>query len=144
MVGPNSKYPETEMAQSQSLEVQEKKELEQKEEKTVPARYYVPNADIYETEDALVVVMEVPGVEKKDLQIGLENDVLRIEGRIDFSKYDGLDPLYTEYNVGHYSRAFTLSNKIDQQQISAELEHGVLRLTLKKSQEAKPRRIAIT
>jgi HSP20 family protein len=144
MVGPNSKYPETEMAQSQSLEVQEKKELEQKEEKTVPARYYVPNADIYETEDALVVVMEVPGVEKKDLQIGLENDVLRIEGRIDFSKYDGLDPLYTEYNVGHYSRAFTLSNKIDQQQISAELEDGVLRLTLKKSQEAKPRRIAIT
>ena len=144
MVGPNSKYPETEMAQSQSLEVQEKKELEQKEEKTVPARYYVPNADIYETEDALVVVMEVPGVEKKDLQIGLENDVLRIEGRIDFSKYDGLDPLYTEYNVGHYSRAFTVSSKIDQEQISAELEDGVLKLTLKKSKEAMPRRIAIS
>ena len=131
------------MAQSQSLEVQEKKELAQKEEKTVPARYYVPTADIYETEDALVVVMEVPGVEKKDLQVSLENDVLRIEGRIDFSKYDGLDPLYTEYNVGHYSRAFTLSSKIDQQQISAEVADGVLKLTLKKAREAMPRRIAI-
>jgi HSP20 family protein len=131
------------MAQSQSLQVQEKKELTPKEEKTVPARYYVPNADIYETEDALVVVMEVPGVEKKDLDISLENDVLRIEGRIDFTKYDGLDPLYTEYNVGHYSRAFTLSSKIDQHQISAELEDGVLKLTLKKSKDALPRRIAI-
>jgi HSP20 family protein len=131
------------MAQSQSLEVQEKKELAPKEEKTVPARYYVPNADIYETDDALVVVMEVPGVEKKDLQVGLENDVLRVEGRIDFSKYDGLDPLYTEYNVGHYSRAFTLSSKIDQQQIAAEVADGVLKLTLKKAREAMPRRILI-
>ena len=131
------------MVQSQSLQVQEKKELTPKEEKTVPARYYVPSADIYETEDALVVVMEVPGVEKKDLDIRLENDVLRVEGRIDFTKYDGLDPLYTEYNVGHYSRAFTLSGKIDQHQISAELEDGVLKLTLKKSKDALPRRITI-
>jgi len=131
------------MAQSQPLQVQEKKELASKEEKTVPARYYVPNSDIYETEDALVVVMEVPGVEKKDLEISLESDVLRVEARIDFIKYDGLDPLYTEYNVGHYSRAFTVSSKIDQHQISAELEDGVLKLTLKKSQDAVPRRIAI-
>jgi HSP20 family protein len=54
------------MARSQALEVQEKKELVSKEEKTVPARYYVPNTDIYETEDGLTVVMEIPGVEKKD------------------------------------------------------------------------------
>ena len=92
----------------------------------------------------MVVVMEVPGVEKKDLDISLENDVLRIEGRINFSKYDGFDPLYTEYSVGHYARAFTLSSKIDQQQIGAELEDGVLKLTLKKSQEAIPRRISIS
>jgi HSP20 family protein len=135
---------EAAMAEPQPIQVQEKKELTQKEEKTVPARYYIPNADIYETGDALFVVMEVPGVEKKDLEISLENNVLRVEGRIDFSKYDGLDPLYTEYNVGHYSRAFTLSSKIDQQQIGAELEDGVLKLTLKKSREAMPRGIAIS
>ena len=131
------------MARSQSLEVQEKKELVSKEEKTVPARYYLPNTDIYETEDALTVVMEVPGVEKKNIDINLENDVLRVEGRIDFGKYEGFEPLYTEYNVGHFSRAFTLSRKIDQQQISAQLEHGVLRLTLQKAAEARPRQIAI-
>ena len=131
------------MAQSKALEVQEKKELISKEEKTVPARYYVANTDIYETEDSLTVVMEIPGVEQKDLEVHLENDVLRVEGRIDFSKYEGLEPLYTEYNVGHFARAFTLSRKIDRQQISAQLEDGVLKLTLKKAAEAMPRRITI-
>src|SRR5438105_8988497 len=124
---------------SQELEAREKKELVSKEEKTVPARYFVPSTDIHETEDALVVVMEVPGVEKKDLAVDLENDVLRI----DPGKYEGLQPLYTEYNVGHFARSFTLSSKIDQQQISAQLEDGVLTLTLKKTREAAPRRIEI-
>ena len=132
------------MAESaQELEAREKKELVSKEEKTVPARYFVPSTDIHETEDALIVVMEVPGVEKKDLAVDLENDVLRIDARIDPGKYEGLQPLYTEYNVGHFARSFTLSNKIDQQQISAQLEDGVLTLTLKKTREAALRRIEI-
>ena len=131
------------MAKSRALSVQEKKELALKEEKTIPARYYVPNSDIYETDDALTVVMEIPGVEKKDVSVNLESDVLRVEGRIDFSKYEGLEPVYSEYNIGHYARAFTLSDKIDQDGISAELEDGVLTLTLKKSKQALPKRIAI-
>jgi HSP20 family protein len=134
---------EVAMAKSQELSVQQKKELAAKEEKTVPARYFVPNTDIYETEEALTLVMEMPGVEKKDVSVQLENDVLRVEGRIDFSKYEGLEPVYSEYNVGHYSRGFTLSDKIDQDGISAELADGVLTLTLKKSKAAQPKRIAI-
>ena len=132
------------MARSQDLEVQEKKELVSKEEKTVPARYYMPNTDIYETDDALTVVMEIPGVQKKDMDIHIENDVLRVEGRVDFGHYEGMEPLYTEYNVGHFARAFTLSSKIDQQQISAKVEDGVLTLTLKKAREAMPRRITVS
>ena len=131
------------MARSQELSVQQKKELASKEEKTVPARYFVPNTDIYETDEALTLVMEMPGVEKKDVNVQLENDVLRVEGRIDFTKYEGLEPVYAEYNVGHYSRGFTLSDKIDQDGISAELGDGVLTLTLKKAKAALPRRIAI-
>ena len=127
----------------QELAVQEKKELVSKEESTVPARYYVQNTDIYETDDALTVVMEIPGVEKKNIDVNIENDVLRVEGRIDFAKYEGLEPLYTEYNVGHFSRSFALSNKIDQQHIAAQLDNGVLILTLKKAKEAVPRKIAI-
>jgi HSP20 family molecular chaperone IbpA len=127
----------------QSLQVQEKKELVPKGEKTVPARYYVPTSDIYETEDALRVVMEVPGVDRKDIEVKLENDQLSIEARIDFSKYEGMEPLYTEYNVGHFTRTFSLSQMIDQKQITASLDDGVLTLTLKKVLRAQPRRIEI-
>jgi len=129
---------------SQSLEVQEKKALVAKEEKTVPARYYVPGTDIFETEDALTVVMEIPGVEKQAVDVRIENDVVRVEARIDFSKYEGLEPLYAEYNVGHFARSFALSSKIDQQQISAQIDDGVLTLTLQKTKEVAPRRIAIS
>jgi HSP20 family protein len=131
------------MATAQELAVRDKKELVSKEEKTVPGRYYVPYSDIYEIDAALCVVMEMPGVDKKDLDVALENDVLRVDGRIDFSKYEGMEPVYTEYNVGHYTRSFTLSSKIDQEQISAQLDDGVLTLTLPKAKEARLRRIAI-
>jgi HSP20 family molecular chaperone IbpA len=128
---------------TQSLEVQQKKELVSKGEKTVPARYYVPSTDIYETEDALMVIMEVPGVDRDNIDVKLENDELRVEARIDFSNYEGMEPLYTEYNVGHFMRAFSLSQRIDQKDIAASLSDGVLTLTLKKVQQAKPRQIEI-
>jgi HSP20 family protein len=131
------------MATSQELALREKKELATKDEKTVPGRFYVPYSDIYETDDALTVLMEMPGVERKDVSIALENDVLRVEGKIDFTKYEGMEPVYTEFNVGHYTRSFTLSSKIDREKISAQLDDGVLVLTLPKGQEAQPRRIAI-
>jgi len=131
------------MSDTQQLAVREKQELAKKEEQTVPGRYFVPTVDIFETDDALTVVMEMPGVEKKDVEIALEEDVLRVEGRIDFSKYQGIEPIYTEYVVGHYARGFTLSGKINRDGISAQLEDGVLTLTLPKVKEAMPRRIDI-
>ena len=132
------------MAQSQALEVQEKKELVSKDENTIPVRYFVPTTDIFETDDALTVVMEVPGVDKEAVDINVENDVLKVEAKIDPAKYQGMEPLYTEYNIGHFARSFTLSNKIDQQNISAQLQDGVLTLTLKKAKEAMPRRISLS
>ena len=128
---------------NQSLEVQQKKEVVTKGEKTVPARYYVPSTDIYETDDALQVVMEVPGVDRKNIDVKLENDELHVEARLDFSNYDSLEPLYTEYNVGHFARSFSLSQHIDRNNIAANLSDGVLTLTLKKVQQAQPRRIEI-
>jgi HSP20 family protein len=133
----------TTMAESKEMAVREKKELAAKEEKTVPGRYYIPYADIYETDEALAVVMEMPGVEKKDLAVDLENDVLRVDGRIDFTKYKDMEPVYAEYNVGHYARSFTLGGAVDREKISASLEDGVLTLTLPKAKHAQPRKIAI-
>lgn len=143
MNGNTNRGTEGMMAASQELSVRDKKELVSKDEKTVPGRYYIPYADIHETDDALTVVMEVPGVEKKDLNVALENGVLRVDAQIDFAKYEDVEPVYTEYNVGHYTRSFTLSNKIDQERISAQLDDGVLTLTLPKAKETQPRRISI-
>jgi HSP20 family protein len=131
------------MSGAQELAVREKQELATKEEKTTPGRYYVPAADIFETDEALTVIMEMPGVQKNNVNIALENDVLRVDGQIDFSNYKEMEPVYTEYNIGHYTRGFTLSNKIDQSKISAQLDSGVLTLTLPKSKDALPRRITL-
>jgi HSP20 family protein len=131
------------MPTRQELQVQQKRELEKKEESMIPARVFLPTADIYETNDALNVVLEMPGVDKNSVDIRVEDGVLKIEGRLEFSKYQGLQPLYTEYNVGHYSRSFRLSSKIDQNKIAAELNDGVLSLVLPKVEEAKPRTIQV-
>jgi HSP20 family protein len=132
------------MADQQELAVREKRELATKEERTVPGRFYVPATDVYETADALTVVLEMPGVTRESVSIELKEDVLRVEARVDFAKYEGLEPVYTEYNVGHYTRSFTLSDTVDRERIGAQLADGVLTLTLPKVAEAQPRRIALT
>ena len=131
------------MTVKQELQVQPKRELENKEENTIPVRVFLPTADIYETQDALKVVLEVPGVEKSNIDVRVEDGILNVDGRLDLAKYQGLQPLYTEYNIGHYSRSFRLSNKINQEKIDAELNDGVLSLTLPKVEEAKPRTIRV-
>ena len=128
---------------TQELQVQKKRELETKDEGTAPGRVYLPTADIYESQDALTVILEVPGVEKGNVEVRVENGVLHVEGRLDLAKYQGLQPLYSEYNIGHYARSFQLSSKIDQDKIAAELNEGVLSLTLPKAEEAKPRTIMV-
>jgi HSP20 family molecular chaperone IbpA len=131
------------MAAKQELQVQQKREVERKEEATIPARVFLPTADIYEMQDALTVILEMPGVEKSNVDVRVEDGILYVQGRLDLSKYQGLQPLYTEYNVGHYARSFQLSSKIDQTKIGAELKDGVLLLTLPKAEEAKSRTIEI-
>ncbi len=129
--------------QQQELAVREKREVATKEEKTVPGRFYVPHTDVYETEDALTVVMEVPGVAREAVGVELKEDVLRVEGRIDPSKYGGMEPVYAEYGVGHWARSFALPDTVDRERIEARLEDGVLTLTLPKAAKARPRRIAV-
>ena len=131
------------MSDAQQLALREKQEVSGKDEKTVPGRFYVPATDIYETDDALTVVMEIPGVDRQHVNVSLENSTLRIEARIDPADYEGMEPLYTEYGVGNYARSFELSNKVDRDRISAEVADGVLTLTLPKVKETQPRSIPI-
>jgi HSP20 family protein len=85
----------------------------------------------------------MPGVDKSNVEVSVHDGVLNVGGRLDFAKYQGMQPLYTEYNIGHYSRSFTLSNKIDQNKIAAEMRDGVLSLKLPKLAEAKPKTIQV-
>lgn len=125
------------------LEAQEKKELTGPDEPSHPGRYFVPYADIYETADSLYVLIEMPGVAREGLDIELERNVLSVEGRVDFANYTNLRPVYTEYNVGHFSRRFRVPATVDAQGIKATLANGVLTLELSKSREAKARRIPV-
>ena len=132
------------MAPAQELEVQPKRELEKREESTTPVRSFVPNTDIFETDDALMVVMELPGVDREHTEITVEDNVLDVSGRIDFSKYEKLQPVYTEYNIGYFRRTFSLApSSIDEQKISADMKDGVLTLTLPKAERIKPRTIQL-
>jgi HSP20 family molecular chaperone IbpA len=132
------------MAESQELQVQQKREVEKKTEGTTPGRAFVPVTDIFETPEALTVVLEMPGVDRNSIEASVEDDVVTIEGRIDFSKYEGMQPVYTEYNVGHYARGFQISNKVDQSKISAQMKDGVVTIVLPKAEQAKPRKIQVS
>jgi HSP20 family protein len=78
--------------------------------------------------------------------VDLHDNVLRLEGRVSPPEYEGLMPVYTEYNVGNYLRRFTLTNAehFDRDQISARLVNGVLEVTLPKGERSKPRRIPVS
>jgi HSP20 family protein len=132
------------MANGRELQVQQKREVEKKQESTVPARAFVPVTDIFETDQSLTVVLEMPGVRRESVNVELADGILTIEGRIDFDKYEGLQPVYTEYNIGHYARSFELSRDIQHDRISAELKDGVMTVTLPKAEKAKPRKIKVS
>jgi HSP20 family protein len=131
------------MAGERELQVQQKREVEKAQEQTTPMRAFLPTADIYETEDALTVVLEMPGVDRDNIEVNVENGVLTVEGKINFGKYEGLQPIYSEYNIGPYRRSFRISSRVNQDNIRAELRDGVISLVLPKAAEAKPRRIEV-
>jgi HSP20 family protein len=129
---------------TQELTPKEKQELAEREQ-TRPGRTYVPDVDIREDEHALWLWADMPGVEQDQVDVELHDHVLRIEGRVSLKDYEGLTPLYTEYNVGNYLRRFTLNNAqlFDRDKISARLVNGVLEVKLPKAEKAKPRRIPV-
>jgi HSP20 family protein len=105
-------------------------------------RQITPPVDIYETENDVVLVADVPGLTKENLEIDIDNEELTIKGA--FEEQDsGGQKLINECIYGEYYRAFTLGDVIDREKISAKLDDGVLTLTLPKVERVKPRKIAI-
>lgn len=131
------------MSDTQGLTSRQKKELKAEEEKTIAGKFYVPDTDVFESDAAITMVMEMPGVSKEDIDISLEQRRLSVQGRISFDRYRQIKPAYTEYNIGHFSRHFMLSSDIDTDRIQAGMADGVLSLTLPKAAPAELRKIRI-
>ena len=113
------------------------------EESTHAGRVYQPNVDIGEKPDGVWMTVDVPGVDEETVEVGFDEGVLSIEGRVALEDYEDLRPVYSEYNVGNFERRFRLSSRIDPKGIEARIEHGVLHLFLPKADAAKPRIITV-
>jgi HSP20 family protein len=86
---------------------------------------------------------DLPGVKEGDVEVTLDHHLLKIEGRVATELYEGLAPLYTEYNVGHYYREFMLNENIDANKIRARMKNGLLEVELPKVEKTQPRRIEL-
>jgi len=104
-------------------------------------RYVLPVVDIYETPDSLVLMADLPGVSKEDLDVRVDNDVLTIQGKSSHTAPG--EATYREYELVNFFRQFELSERVDQEKIAAELKHGVLTLHLPKTERARPRQIEV-
>jgi len=130
---------------AQELARKEKQELKD-QTKTRPGRYYVPDVDIYEDDRTMWLWADMPGVSQDKVSVNLDENVLTLQGEVSLDDYRDLRPVYTEYNVGHFSRRFTLpeDSTFDRDSISARMSDGVLELKLPKAERAKPRKITVT
>ena len=130
---------------TQELTPKDKQELQDREQ-TRPGRTFIPDVDIAEDQHALWLWADMPGVTRDHVDVELHDNVLRIEGRVALESYEGLAPVFIEYNVGNYLRRFTLSNShhFERDQIGARLTNGVLEVKLPKVEAAKPRKIPVS
>lgn len=130
------------MTHHKDIQVKERQDVTSPEQ-TSEGPFFTPAVDIYETDQAITLMADLPGVKNDDLSIDLRDDVLTLTGEI--APYESKDEedLVIEYEVGKYFRQFTLSNIIDQNKIEATLADGVLQLTLPKAEKAQPRKIEI-
>ncbi len=104
-------------------------------------RYALPAVDIWEEEDRLVVLADLPGVDKDGLSVQVDKGILTIEGRV---KGDGpAGVIRREFTLVPFFRQFRITEAIDPQKIRAALKNGVLRLDLHKAEKAKPRQIRV-
>ncbi|MBN1919972.1 MAG: Hsp20/alpha crystallin family protein [Anaerolineae bacterium] len=124
----------TEETKELQLEQAEKQELVEGEaERTRSRLAFIPRVDIYEMNDAIVILADMPGVDPASVDITLERNVLSINGYVAPSYPEGYSLAWAEYRIGDFQRNFTLSQEIDQDNIEATVKNGVLRLHLPKA-----------
>ena len=131
------------MATDSQIEVADKQELESDSEQTRPGPVYIPAVDIFEDDDGIVVVADVPGASSDGVEVDLDSGALTIGAQVADPRQDDESDIVREWNSGRYYRQFSLSDQIDQNRIEASLTDGVLRIRLPKVEQAKPRKIEV-
>ena len=113
-------------------------------ETELSTRSWAPPVDIYETEDAIVLKAELPGVDAKDVEVRVEDNTLYLKGERKFEKEVKEQNYHrVERSYGSFARSFSLPNSISTDQVKAEFKDGLLTLTMPKREEAKPKTIKI-
>ena len=105
---------------------------------------YTPRTDIYETDENVVLMVDMPGVSEDSIDITLENNILAITGNSMDIAPEGYGLVFAEYEPGDFERSFRLTDQINRDGIQAAYRDGVLSLTLPKAEKAKARKIKIT
>jgi len=103
----------------------------------------VPAVSVRETDQAIVLVADLPGVSLEQVEITIDQDILTLRGTVAPVAHDGYRLLHREYADAGFERSFTVPDGIDRQQVAAVVRNGVLTLTLPKQQALQPRRIAV-
>jgi len=105
---------------------------------------FVPPVDVYEDEQSLILKLEVPGVNEGDINVSVENDTLTIQGERKFGKEEKEENFHRiERRYGSFVRTFKLPNTVDAEKVEASYDKGILKITLAKRAEAKPRQIKV-
>ena len=114
------------------------------ENESVTAAGFVPPVDIYEDEKKVVIKLEVPGIEEKDLQVNVEDHTLTVRGERKFESEEKEENFHRiERRYGSFYRSFTLPTTVDTENVDAKYSAGVLRVELNKKAEAQPRQIKV-
>ena len=130
-------------AKSKELKVREKQELASPAEQTTPGLVFTPAVDIFETEKEITLLADMPGVKADDLTIDLRDNTLTLTADVVPDDDSNEENILKEYQTGRYYRQFTLGELINQENIDAKLNDGVLRLTLPKVEKATPKKITV-
>lgn len=114
------------------------------EERDMISSTWAPSVDIYETENAIIMNAEVPGIDEKDIEIKIEDNTLTINGERKLEKETSEENYHRiERSYGSFYRSFTIPRQIDQDKINAEHDNGVLRITMPKKPESKPKTVRV-
>jgi HSP20 family protein len=113
------------------------------QERTRERRVFIPKTDIFETEKAIALIADLPGVNPESVDITLEKNILTIDGYAAPGEQPGLSINYSEYTPGDFHRQFRLTEEIDRDKIEASVSDGVLKLILPKAEDAKVKKIPI-